>query len=172
MRFVVTAVLLLAIAGCANTGLRDLRGTGDGPDEFILNPGKPLEQPESYAVLPAPTPGANNITDPTPLQDGARAVGGRRTSADGQVPASDGAIVNHARRFGVTSGIRAQLASEDETFRKRRGRLTQYRLVPVDRYNQAYKRQALDPNRVASQYRRAGVPTPSAPPVDGRARLN
>ncbi|MEP4980719.1 DUF3035 domain-containing protein [Ascidiaceihabitans sp.] len=164
MRFVVTAVLMLAITGCANTGLRDLRGSGDGPDEFIINPAKPLETPESYAALPAPTPGANNITDPTPLQDGAVVVGGRRTSAAAAVPARDGAVVSHASRFGVTRGIRSQLASEDEDFRKRRGRLTQYRIVPVDRYNQVYKRQAIDPDRVATQYRRAGVPTPTAPP--------
>ena len=95
-------------------------------------------------------------------------LGGRRGSPTAAIPASDGAVVNHASRFGRTADIRTTLAAEDEAFRKRRGRFTQYRIVPVDRYNQAYKRQAIDPQKVATAYRRAGVPTPSSPPANTR----
>ncbi|MCR8826901.1 DUF3035 domain-containing protein [Pseudosulfitobacter koreensis] len=160
----------LALGACANTGLRDLNGTSDGPDEFIVTPSKPLQEPDSYTALPAPTPGQANLVDLRPLEESVGTLGGRRGSPTGAVPASDGAVVNHASRFGRTADIRATLAAEDEAFRKRRGRFTQYRIVPVDRYNQAYKPQAIDPNKVARAYRRAGVPTPSAPPVDTRFR--
>ncbi len=156
--------MALALGACANTGLRDLRGTGDGPDEFIVTPVKPLQEPTSYSELPTPTPGQANLVDLRPLEESAAALGGRRSTAVGAVPASDGAVVRHASRFGVTSGIRETLATEDEAFRKRRGRFTQYRIVPVDRYNQAYRNQAIDPDLVADRYRRAGIPTPSAPP--------
>ena len=166
MRPIAFLMLLLSITACANTGLRDLRGTGDGPDDFIVNPSKPLAEPDNYKTLPAPTPGQSNITDPTPLQDGVAALGGRLGDPNAAVPSRDGAVVNHASRFGVNAGIRKTLADEDADFRKRRGRFTHYRIVPVDRYNQAYKRQALDPARVESQYRRAGVATPSVPLKD------
>jgi hypothetical protein len=56
------------------------------------------------------------------------------------------------------------LATEDEAFRKRKARFTQIKLVSVDRYNEAYKRQAIDANAVARQLRRSGIATPTAPP--------
>ena len=164
MRPFVIVLMMLSVSACANKGLRDLRPTGEGPDDFLINPSKPLTQPESYTTLPTPTPGKANITDATPLDDGAGALGGRLSDPNAAVPARDGSVVNYASRFGVNAGIRATLAEEDAAFRKRRGRLTQYRIVPVDRYNQAYKRLALDPVLVEKQYRRAGVATPSAPP--------
>lgn len=166
MRPIAFMMLLLCVTACANKGLRDLRSTGDGPDDFIINPAKPLESPENYKALPSPTPGQANITDPTPLQDGIAAVGGRLGDPNAPVPSRDGAVVTHASRFGVNAGIRTTLANEDAAFRKRRGRFTQIRIVPVDRYNQAYQKQALDPNRVERQYRRAGAATPSVPLQD------
>ncbi len=170
VRGLMAMTVALALGACANTGLRDLRGTSDGPDEFIVTPSKPLEEPDSYSALPVPTPGQANLVDLRPLDESVSTLGGRRGSPTGAVPARDGAVVNHASRFGRTADIRATLSTEDEAFRKRRGRFTQYRIVPVDRYNQAYKNQALDPNKVASAYRRAGVPTPTAPPADTRFR--
>ena len=164
MRLLFAALVIVALAACENKGLRELRGTGDGPDEFIVSPVKPLKEPVSYSALPAPTPGQSNIADPTPLQNATIAAGGRVTSPTGPVPGIDGAVVRHASRFGVTQGIRTQLSDEDEVFRKRKARFTQFRLAKVDRYNEAYKREALDPYRIARQYRRAGVPTPTAPP--------
>jgi hypothetical protein len=164
MRLVLGFVLMIAVSGCANTGLRELRGTGDGPDEFIISPSKPLSEPESYTALPQPTPTQSNLTDPTPLQDGVLAAGGRVSAPTGPIPARDGAVVQHASRFGVSQNIRQTLASEDEKFRKRKARFTQIRIARVDRYNEAYKRESLDARKVADQYRRAGVPTPTAPP--------
>ncbi|UOA25618.1 DUF3035 domain-containing protein [Pseudosulfitobacter sp. DSM 107133] len=166
IRGLMALTVTLALGACANTGLRDLRGTSDGPDEFIVTPSKPLQEPESYSALPSPTPGQANLVDLRPLDESVDKLGGRRGSPTAAIPASDGAVVNHASRFGRTADIRATLAAEDEAFRKRRGRLTQYRIVPVDRYNQAYKRQAIDAGKVARAYRRAGVPTPSSPPIN------
>ncbi|KEJ97336.1 DUF3035 domain-containing protein [Pseudosulfitobacter pseudonitzschiae] len=168
IRGLMALTVTLALGACANTGLRDLRGTSDGPDEFIVTPSKPLEEPESYSALPTPTPGQANLVDLRPLDESVDKLGGRRGSPTAAIPASDGAVVNHASRFGRTADIRTTLAAEDEAFRKRRGRFTQYRIVPIDRYNQAYKRQAIDAQKVATAYRRAGVPTPSSPPANTR----
>ncbi|MEM8577424.1 MAG: DUF3035 domain-containing protein [Pseudomonadota bacterium] len=164
MRLLGLALLVITgLAACENKGLRQLQGTSDGPDEFIVTPVKTLAQPDSFTALPTPTPGGSNIVDLQPLSDSAAALGGRRASG-GAVPASDAALVAHAGRRGVSPTIRETLASEDADFRRRKARFTQIRLVPVDRYNQAYRREALDPQVVAEQYRLRGVPTPSAPP--------
>jgi hypothetical protein len=164
-RFAVIVLALLFCAGCANKGLRDLRTNSDGPDEFMIQPAKPLTAPDNYADLPAPTPGQGNLTDRSALAEGVTALGGKPQADSTGVPSSDGALVRHASRFGVTSGIREDLAETDAKFRKRKARFTQIRIVPVDRYNQAYKRQALDANREARRWRRAGARTPSAPPA-------
>ena len=165
MRLSAIALILatLLVSACANTGLRNLEQQGEGPDEFIVQPVKPLQQPENFNNLPQPTPGQSNLADARPLAEGVAALGGRLDQG-GAVPAADSGLVGYAGRFGVNSGIRQQLASEDADFRRRRGRLTQIRLVPVDRYAQVYQRQALDPQREAARYRRAGVPPPTAPP--------
>lgn len=166
-RTLLPIAVLVMLGACANTGLRDLRGGGDGPDEFIVAPVKPLVEPESYSALPPPTPGGGNITDPQPLAEATAALGGRPNPGG----APDGGVVNYASRFGVNGDIRQTLAAEDESFRRRRARFTQFRLVPVDRYNQAYRNQALDPHRVTDLYRRSGVQTPSAPPQDDGFRF-
>lgn len=164
-RIALIALLPLALAACANTGLRDIRPTGDGPDEFMIQPSKPLEAPASYAELPLPTPGAANLTDRDALSEGLAAFGGQRDLGNGGIPASDGALVQHASRMGVAPNIRADLAETDAAFRKRQARFTQYRIVPVDRYNQAYRRQTLDADSEAAKWRRAGARTPSYPPA-------
>ncbi|MEL6241532.1 MAG: DUF3035 domain-containing protein [Pseudomonadota bacterium] len=158
------AALAILLGACANTGLRTLESQGEGPDEFIVSPAKPLEQPESFAVLPVPTPGGANRTDAQPLSDGVAALGGRLDVPTGAIPGSDGGLVNYTRRFGVSEDIRMTLAEEDAEFRRRKARFTQYRIVRVDRYNQAYRSEALDPERTARVFRRAGVPVPSYPP--------
>ncbi|MEO0939317.1 MAG: DUF3035 domain-containing protein [Pseudomonadota bacterium] len=166
-RLALCALVIAALGACENRGLRDLRGTGDGPDEFIVTPVKPLATPENLSELPVPTPGQSNLVDLQPRQDGAAALGGSRPTG-GAVPASDAALVAHAARNGVSPTIRDDLAAQDADFRRRRGRLTQIRIVPVDRYNQVYESQALDPDLVAEQYRLRGVPTPAAPPANRR----
>ena len=154
----------LLLSACGEPSLRELRNPGDGPDEFIVAPPLPLQEPENYSALPQPTPGGTNITDPSPLSDAANALGGQRTSAAGPVPGVDAGLVSYASRNGVSPGIRTQLAKEDEEFRRRRGRFANIKLFPVDRYADAYRRQAINPEEVARIFRRAGIVTPKAPP--------
>lgn len=163
MRSSVFVLAIVSLTACANDGLRQLRSTGNGPDDFIVNPTKPLEEPTNFAELPTPTPGQGNLVDPTPLQDGVAVLGGRLGNPNGAVPGVDGALVQHAGRFGVNSAIRGTLAEEDANFRRRQARFTQIRIVPVDRYNEAYRRSALDAVKAAKAYRKAGIPTPTAP---------
>ena len=169
MRAIVIMILIpLALSACANKGLRDLRTSSNGPDEFMIQPVNPLEQPPDFSALPTPTPGETSIADRSALAEGAAAFGGRLDSADAGIPASDGALVQHVSRRGVDPNIRSELAEADAQFRKRKQRFTQIRIVPVDRYNQAYRRQALDADAEASRWRRAGARTPSAPPDNRR----
>lgn len=145
--------------------LHDLRTNQRQPEEFAILPVKPLEAPEDYAALPAPTPGSANRTDPTPNADAVAALGGnpaRLTPGTG-VARGDTALVNHASRYGRSSDIRDVLAAEDLEFRKRRSLFT-WSIVPRDDYNHAYRRQALDPYSALAQYRNGQRRTPSAPP--------
>ncbi len=168
--FACALIAVTALAACENKGLRQIQPRGNGPDEFIIVPAKPLEEPESFSALPAPTPGGFNRTDQRPLEDSVAQLGGQRGSPNAPIPGADGALVNHASRFGRDANIRATLAATDAQFRKRQARLTQIRLFNDDTYAQAYRREALKPARVAEQFRRAGVPTPTAPPAGRRRR--
>ncbi|KIN75230.1 DUF3035 domain containing protein [Sulfitobacter noctilucae] len=165
-RFALLVLIPLVLSACANNGLRQVRSNSTGPDEFILQPTKPLEAPASYSALPPPTPGQANLTDRSAIAEGTATVGGRLDAADGPIPASDGALVTHASRLGVAPGIRQELAETDAQFRKRKARFTQIRIVPVDRYEQAYRREALDADSEAARWRRAGARTPSSPPAN------
>lgn len=158
-------VLPVLVAGCANVGLRDLQSTSSGPDEFGIKPVGALQEPANYKELPAPTPGGVNRVDRSALAEGANAFGGNVGDPNAPVPARDGALVQHASRLGVSPNIRQTLAETDAAFRKRKARFTQYRIVPVDRYNQAYRREALNARAEQNRWRRAGARTPSAPPA-------
>lgn len=159
--------LSLTLAACSGSdGLRQLNRPPTGPDEFKVVPAKPLSEPESYTFLPVPTPGATNRTDPTPTADAVVELGGSAAALQpaASIPARDGAIVNYSSRYGVTPNIRQVLAESDAEFRNRKARFTNIRIVPVDRYNQAYQQFALNPFAEADRFRRAGIRTPSAPP--------
>ena len=166
MRSTVLAITsAVVLAGCADTGLRDLKSDSSGPDEFQVQTVKPLQQPAGLTTLPVPTPGGANLVDQRPIDDAATALGGRAAgSPTGPIPGSDGAVVTYASRFGVAPDIRQSLAAEDAKFRKNRGRFTQIRIVPVDQYNKVYKKFAIDPFEVADSFRRAGIRPPSSPP--------
>lgn len=172
MRGALGAIIILGtsliLSACADKGLRDLSTSSNksGPDEFMIMPSKPLTQPKDYAVLPAPTPGGSNLTDQNPKGDGVASVGGQATALQrtGAIPASDGALVTYASRNGVPSNIREDLAEQDAQFRKRQSRLTRIRLFPVDRYNQAYRRQALNPFGISRSAAVRGINTPTHPP--------
>lgn len=160
-----------ALAGCGGGSerditLRDIRSAGSGPDEFAILPSKPLEQPQNFSELPAPTPGAANLTDQNPKADGIAALGGRpeRLTPAG-VPAGDGALVRQASRHGVDPAVREKLAAQDEDYRRRQSRFTKLRITRQDLYNKIYKRETLNARREMNRYRRStGVRTPSAPP--------
>ncbi|MAC77998.1 MAG: hypothetical protein CML66_08020 [Rhodobacteraceae bacterium] len=156
----------LVLSACSgNDGLRQLNRPPRGPDEFKVLPSKPLQEPDSYTFLPAPTPGGANRTDPTPDADAVAALGGNAAAVRSTtVPGRDGTIVNYANRYGLTPNIRQELADEDAQFRRRQGRFTNIRLVPVDRYNQAYERYSLDPFAEADRFRNAGIRVPANPP--------
>ncbi|WP_424831821.1 DUF3035 domain-containing protein [Ruegeria sp.] len=165
-RAILALTLAAAVAGCSDIGLRNLQPPGPGPDEFSVLPVKPLTQPQDYAFLPAPTPGGGNLTDPTPQADAVIALGGSSAALNPNtaIPSSDGALVTASSRYGVPSNTREVTAQEDAEFRKRKARFTRLRLFPVDRYSQAYKRQALDADAQNEAARRQGIETPSAPP--------
>lgn len=164
-----TLVAALALSACGSyerdISMRVLDKTGEGPDEFGILPSKPLQEPDSYTALPAPTTGQANRTDRNPRAEGIAALGGNpaRLNKTG-VPASDGALVRHASRNGVNPNVRAELAATDEKFRSRKSRFTKIRLFKQDNYAKAYKRQALEPYGEWYRYRRTGARTPAAPP--------
>lgn len=164
----IALMTVVAVAGCSSSkGLKDIRSTGNGPDEFSIMPVKPLTAPKDYAVLPAPTPGGANLTDPNPTADAVVALGGRASALeDTGVPSSDSALVAATSRYGVPANTRTTLAQEDADFRKRQGRWTRIKLFPVDRYEQVYRKESLDPYRQTDQFRKSGFGTPSSPPVD------
>lgn len=162
---IIVLALAVGVAGCSKKGLMDLRSSTNGPDEFMILPNKPLEQPQEYSSLPQPTPGGANLVDPNPKAEAVAALGGRPATLDAQgIPASDSALVAQVSRNGVPRDIRTTLAEADAKFRKRQARGTRIRLFPVDRYRQAYRRSALKPFDVTEQFRRSGFQTPSSPP--------
>lgn len=165
-RAVIFGVAIL-VSACANErGIRVLSSDDNGPDEFAIIPSKPLTQPENYTSLPAPTPGGSNLTDQDPLNDVNVALGGRAqpTPEAGTFAAADSALVGYVARNGGTTGIRDQLATEDEVVRGRFSRFTGWRLANPDRYNEVYRFYHLNPYSELARWRAAGVKTPTAPP--------
>lgn len=163
-RTVALIVAMICVGACTDQGLQQIRPTGDGPDEFLVEPKAELSAPESYTELPPPTPGQSNRTDLDHTADMVTELGGRPSNPDAPVPASDGALVTAASRYGVSPDIRASLAAEDAEFRRRQSRFTQIRLFPENLYNSVYRNQALDARETADAWRQSGARTPSYPP--------
>lgn len=165
---VIAVAALLAVSACNRDRvpqLMNIRSQTRSPDEFTILPTKPLQLPDDIASLPEPTPGGTNITDPTPEADVIAALGGNPASATRKgIAAADGGLVTHAARFGVNPDIRAVLAAEDLDFRRRHdGRLLE-RLMNVNVYFKAYRKQALDQHLELERWRKLGVRTVGAPP--------
>ncbi|MFV0492891.1 MAG: DUF3035 domain-containing protein [Pseudorhodobacter sp.] len=158
------ATVILALAACSGDGdprLMNIRSSGDGPDEFAIVPPKPLEMPEDLVSLPEPTPGGSNLTDQQPLDDAVAALGGRPGGGAG----GDAALVRQTSRYGVSSGIRQELASADLAFRQDNdGRILE-RLFKTNVYYRAYRGQSLDQHAELRRWRRAGARNVSAPPA-------
>ena len=164
---VIVLTAAVAVSGCSNKGLRELRTPKTGPDDFLVLPTKPLSAPDSYAALPAPTPGGANLTDPNPKADAVAALGGKPSAltASGQaVPSGDAALVSAASRYGVPQDIRTTVSAEDAEFLRKKSRSLNIRIFPSDRYADAYEDEVIDPQEVNKWWRRRGVATPAAPP--------
>lgn len=167
MRFgrILTAMMVAAMLSACGGGdklpqLMNIRSATAGPDEFGILPPKALELPQDLAALPEPTPNGTNRTDPTPEADAIAALGGQ----PGRGVGLDAGILNHVTRYGVTSGIRETLASEDLQWRRdNNGRILE-RLLNVNVYYRAYEDMSLDQHAELYRWRQKGVRTPSAPP--------
>lgn len=171
-RVMILLCLILGLAACGNRDreliLTKIKREGNGPDEFTIIPSKPLQQPQDYTALPPPTPGGVNLVDQTPRADGIAALGGNPAAlVAGGVPAADGALVSHASRYGVATGIRQTLRAEDEQARRRHGRVNILNIGVYDDYTLAYRRQWLDADLEYERLRRTGgIVLPSPPPAE------
>lgn len=158
----VTSVMALTLAACSgDKPLRNLATSTTDPEEFAIVPAKPLEIPQNFSELPVPDENQVDRTELLPKADAIAALGGRA----GAGVAASTELSAHTMRYGLDPAIRSFLAEEDAAFRKRRGRFTQLKIVPVDRYNRVYRSYTLDANAIADYYRRRGITTPSAPPA-------
>jgi hypothetical protein len=168
---IVMILLILGLAACGSKDkdvqLRKIKHEGNGPDEFSIIPSKPLEAPEDFAILPAPTPGGSNRTDQNPRGDGIAALGGNPGAlVAAGISSADGALINHTSRFGANPGIRQTLRQEDQETRRRHGKVNILNIGPNDDYTNAYRKQWLDSYAEYERLRRKGVTVPSAPPPE------
>jgi hypothetical protein len=162
----VAGVAMVLVSACSSTDqaprLMNLRSGPDGPDEFAILPPKALENPADMTVLPEPTPGGGNRTDPNPQAEAIAALGGKAGNLGGT--ASDRALIAYAARGGVAADIRTELAQEDLQFRQKNQGRPLERLFAVPTYFRVYGRFALNAYDELARWRAAGVATPSAPP--------
>lgn len=170
MRIIVLTCGMAALTGLAACGgdgrLSNIEGSQNSPDEFLIQPTKPLSMPDELAVLPAPTPGGSNITDPTPKADAVAALGGSPAALVNRgIAASDQALVSYASRRGRDAQIRETVAQEDRNWRSRHSRKLLERIAQTDVYMRAYRPMALDADAELLRWRRAGARTPTAPPA-------
>ena len=157
---------MTALSACGDDrGLMNLQSTSDKPDEFAILPTRPLTMPPDLAVLPAPTPGGGNITDPAPMADAVAALGGNPGQLSDQgIGAADQALVAHAGRAGTDPAIRTSLAQSDADRRTRSGRRPLERLFGTNVYMRTYAPMRMDAHGELDRWQRTGVQTPSAPP--------
>lgn len=166
--FVVLAfAAAVGLSACSNKvgGMMNLRASGAGPDAFAVLPTKPLVMPANYTSLPVPTPGGENLTDPTPRANAVVALGGNpKYLKSGTIPSADRALIAAVSRYGVAKNIRSTLARADLEFRKKhRGKLLE-RLFGNTVYFSAYKPMTLNRYAELKVLRKAGIRTPAAPP--------
>ncbi|MCF3974201.1 DUF3035 domain-containing protein [Paracoccus salsus] len=164
----IALVIGVAVAGLSACGgdprLMNIESGQNSPDEFAILPTKPLSMPPDLAVLPTPTPGGSNITDPTPRADAVAALGGNPARlADQGIAASDQALVAHASRRGADPDIRATLAAADLRWRSRNARRPLEALFGTSVYLRAYRQMTLDPAAEQLRWQRAGARTSTSP---------
>lgn len=169
MRAILLTLGIVAFAGLSacsrDPHLMNTESGQDGPDEFAILPTRPLTMPADLNVLPAPTPGGANITDPAPMGDAVAALGGNPAQLAAQgIGAGDAALIAYAGRTGTAPGIRQQLAEEDVAWRAGNSRRMLEIVAGTGVYMRAYRPMALDANAELERWRRAGAQVPSAPP--------
>lgn len=156
---------LTALGACSGESrLNNLKAGQVGPDEFAIMPTRSLSMPPDLAVLPAPTPGGSNITDPNPQGDAVAALGGNpERLVDRGIGAADQALVAQVSRQGNDPQIRQTLAAEDVQWRARNGRRVLESLFGTSVYQRAYSAMALDSRAEQLRWQRAGAVTSTAP---------
>lgn len=168
MRAIALMIGFASVAGLSACGgdphLMNIESGQNSPDEFAILPTKPLAMPPDLAMLPAPTPGGANITDPTPEADAVAALGGNPARlADQGIAASDQALVAYAARGGLEPGIRTTLAEADLTWRTRNKRRPLEALFGTSVYMRAYRPMTLDASAEQLRWQRAGARTSTSP---------
>ncbi|SIQ75168.1 Beta-barrel assembly machine subunit BamF [Paracoccus thiocyanatus] len=166
MRAIALTMTMLLLAACSSDPrLMNTSAGGSGPDEFSILPTKPLQMPADLNVLPPPTPGGGNITDPTPHADAVLALGGNPAQLSAQgIGAADVGLVNHASRLGRDPAIRQTLADEDLAWRSRHSRRALEVLARTNVYYRAYDPMTLDSWAELERWRPTGAQLPAAPP--------
>ncbi|WP_134678632.1 DUF3035 domain-containing protein [Paracoccus ravus] len=174
MRAIALTMTMLLLGACSNDPqLMNTQSGRSSPDEFSILPTKALSMPPDLAVLPSPTPGGTNITDPTPEADAVAALGGNPGALAQQgIGAADGALVNHASRFGRDPAIRIIAAREDLDWRSRHSRRALEILAGTDVYYRAYESMTLDSWAEQQRLRPTGVRLPAAPPRAEEYRMS
>ena len=126
-------------------------------------PTVPTNSPSSPASRSKNRRASSNFRNPR--RAAGTALGGNPDRLEDRgVGASDGALVTAASRRGVDPSIRTTLAEEDEALRYRKWLFSRFRIFGSDEYYRAYEDQTIDRQGTRAIWRRAGVPTPSAPP--------
>ncbi len=168
MRLQATMLTLtvLALAACStDPHLMNIEQGKRSPDEFAIVPTKALQMPPDLNMLPQPTPGGSNITDPNPQADAIAALGGNPGHlAQTGVGAGDGALLAYTARHGRDGNIRQITAQEDVAWRSRHSRKLLEIMARTNVYYRAYEPMTLDSWTEVERWRTTGVQTPSAPP--------
>ena len=154
-----------ALGACSSDPkLNNLKAGRSGPDEFSILPTRSLSMPPDLAVLPAPTPGGSNITDPNPQGDAVAALGGNpERLRDKGIGAADQALVAQATRTGMDPTIRQTLATEDARWRSRNGPRLLERVFGSSVYQRAYAPMALDGVEEQLRWQKAGAISSTSP---------
>nr|WP_207099926.1 DUF3035 domain-containing protein [Paracoccus shandongensis] len=160
----VAVAAIVGLSACGSNQLMNIETGQNSPDEFAILPTRPLSMPPDLALLPTPTPGGANITDPNPNADAVAALGGNPASlADQGIAAADGALVAHATRRGSDRAIREKLAQSDADWRSRNKRRPLEALFGTTVYQRAYRPMALDSQTEQQRWQRAGAITQTSP---------
>lgn len=160
----IAAAAVLGLSACGSNQLMNIETGQNSPDEFAILPTRPLSMPPDLALLPAPTPGGANITDPNPNADAVAALGGNPARLEDRgIAASDQALVAHAARRGTDPAIRERLAESDAEWRSRNKRRPLEALFGTTVYQRAYRPLALDSQAEQQRWQRAGAITQTSP---------